>query len=226
MAANDKFKKRRERPKERSREQRTPKPNSFLIVSEGEKTEPFYFDGLADYINSKYGKNINVEKPLIDTEGQGMSTVALVEATAKLVTRARVMYQQVWVVFDKDDFNDFDRAIQLANKKGFHTAWSNQSFEYWIYLHFNFSNSALHRDLWVDKLSDIFKKKKIATGGYQKANPDIFNIVTTHGSLRNAVANAERVAENYENVLPSRCDPCTTVYELIQELRPWIAELL
>ena len=50
------------------------------------------------------------------------------------------MYSQVWVVFDKDDFDDFDEAVALAEKYGFKVAWSNQSFEYWLYLHFNYSD--------------------------------------------------------------------------------------
>ena len=48
-------------------------------------------------------------------------------------------YDQIWCVFDKDDFsdNDFNYAIHLANKLNFYTAYSNQAFEYWLILHFD-----------------------------------------------------------------------------------------
>lgn len=54
----------------------------------------------------------------------------------------------IWVVFDKDDFEDFDQAIKDGSKRGYTIAWSNQAFEYWLYLHFYYSDSALHREQW------------------------------------------------------------------------------
>ena len=43
MGTDDLFKKRREQRKQRKREFKTPKANSFLIVTEGERTETFLF---------------------------------------------------------------------------------------------------------------------------------------------------------------------------------------
>lgn len=226
MGTNDHFKNRRQKLKERTKEHLTPKPNSFLIISEGSKTEPYYFEGLAEYINRNHGNSISVEKPTIKTQGEGKSTVSLVEAAARIASRAPIMYNQVWVVFDKDDFNDFDEAVELTSKYGFHAAWSNQSFEYWIYLHFNYSNAALHRDIWVSKLDEIYKKLKISKAGYTKSDANIFSVVTKYGSLRSAVNHAKRIASTYQNLPPSKCDPCTTVHNLIAELTPWISELL
>lgn len=226
MGTDNIFKTRKAALKERKKEQRTPKPNSFLIVSEGTKTEPMYFDGLAKYINEKYGKGIDSEKPLIVPQGEGRCTVSLVQETERIVSRAKILYSQVWVIFDKDDFSDFDEAIELAEDLGYRTGWSNQSFEYWIYLHFNYSDSALHRDVWVEKLSKLFKEWNINPKGYPKNNPNIFNIATEHGSLKAAIANAKRVATHYDGLKPSKCDPCTTVHNLILELKPYLSDLL
>ena len=55
----------------------------------------------------------------------------------KIIKDAKIIYQNVWIVFDKDDFDDFDQAIQEAINRGYNVAWSNQSFEYWLYLHFS-----------------------------------------------------------------------------------------
>ena len=173
MGTDNLFKKRKAKLAERKKELRAPKPNSFLIVSEGEKTEPLYFDGLAKHINDKYGDSISVEKPLIKTKGEGKCTVSLVEETSRIVSRSHLIYSQVWVVFDKDDFQDFDEAVSLAEARGFRAAWSNQSFEYWIYLHFYYNDSALHRDDWVKKLSDLLKKTNVCEKGYQKNDPDV-----------------------------------------------------
>ncbi len=227
MASKERFSRRQARPEKRKSGERTPKPNSFLIVSEGEKTEPMYFNGLADYINQKYGDSIDVEKPIIDAEGEGMSTVRLVREVDRIVARANILYSQVWVVFDKDEFKDFDKAIELAKEKGYHVGWSNQSFEYWIYLHFERSDSALHRDAWVEKLSEIYRKRGIDLQGYKKNNKQVFAQLTKHGSLRLAVKNAASIRKGYRsNLHPSQCDPCTTVDLLIKELEPYIPELL
>ncbi len=227
MGSDDIFKKRRAKLKDRKKEIRTPKPNSFLIVSEGEKTEPLYFNGLAQHINKKYGQSINVEMPIIDTCGEGKCTKSLVEETAKIVSRAPIMYNQVWIVFDKDDFDDFDEAIALCEKYGYRIAWSNQSFEYWLYLHFDYSDSALHRKDWVDKLDSHFKKLGMNPNGYDKADPRIFELVTTYGSLKAAIGHAKRIEDIYDkNVKPSLQDPCTKVHHLVNELKDYLDDLL
>ena len=227
MGTDNLFKKRKAKLAERKKELRAPKPNSFLIVSEGEKTEPLYFDGLAKHINDKYGDSISVEKPLIKTKGEGKCTVSLVEETSRIVSRSHLIYSQVWVVFDKDDFQDFDEAVSLAEARGFRAAWSNQSFEYWIYLHFHYTDSALHRDDWVKKLSDLLKKTNVCEKGYQKNDPDVFRFATTIGSLKVAVGNAIRIEKGYKGEeRPSQCDPCTKVHHLILELKPYLDDLL
>lgn len=227
MGTDDIFKRKRKQLEERKKELRTPRPNSFLIVSEGEKTEPLYFDGLANHINERYGKGIDVQKPLINTKGEGKSTVSLVEETARIVNRSKIMYEHVWVVFDKDDFKDFDEAIDLAQSYGYKVAWSNQSFEYWIFLHFHYADSALHRDDWVEKISEIFKSRGINPQGYKKNDPEVFEIATTQGSLKAAINGAARVEETYSNdELPSKCDPCTKVHHLILALKPFLDDLL
>lgn len=100
-------------------------------------------------IQKKIGGRIDViEAPIIDICGEGCSTGKLLEAAEKVVKDAKVIYQNVGIVFDKDGFADFDQAIEDGKRRGYKIAWSNQSFEYWLYLHFYYSDSALHRDDW------------------------------------------------------------------------------
>jgi len=227
VGSDDIFKKRKKAAEERKRELRTPKPNSFLIVSEGAKTEPLYFDGLAKHIEEIFGSGVDVKKPIIETCGEGKCTVSLVHAAGKIVNQAHIMYENVWIVFDKDDFDDFDEAIDLAKKLGFKTAWSNQSFEYWLYLHFDYMVSALHRNDVVKKLDEKFKDLGVRENGYEKNLPNIFELVTTYGSLKTAISNAKRVEKTYrEGTAPSRCWPCTKVHDLILELKPFLDDLM
>ena len=109
MGTDDLFKKRREERRQRKHEYRMPKANSYLIVTEGEKTEPFYFKGIQKHIQEKIGGRIEViPAPTIDIHGEGCATGKLIESTERLVKEAKIIYQNVWVVFDKDDFEDFD----------------------------------------------------------------------------------------------------------------------
>ena len=225
MGSDEFFKKRKAELQARKREQLTPKVNSFLIVSEGEKTEPCYFEGIAKTISESFGDGISVEKPIIDTRGEGKCTVSLVNAAVSIAKKAHIMYEHQWVVFDKDDFLDFDEAIELAEKSGFKVAWSNQSFEFWLYLHFNYCDSALHRDDWVKKLNELFVSGGISPEGYKKNDPRIFEIVSSYGSLESAVSFATGIRKKHSKKLPpSKQDPCTTVDQLIRELKPFLPQ--
>lgn len=227
MGTDDFFKKRRAEREARKHDQRKPIPNSFLIVSEGEKTEKNYFDGLSSYIKTHFGGNIDVIAPQITVEGVGKGTSALIAATEKLVNRSSKMYEHIWVVFDKDDFPDFDEAIALANEKQFKVAWSNQCFEYWLFLHFEYSDSALHRNMWSDKLNKIFIEHGLNSEGYQKNLTNIFELVTRDKGLKCAFSYANRRISCFEvNCSPSQCDPCTTVYKIIDELKEFLSDLL
>ena len=226
MGTDDLFKKKKAQLKSRESGNREPKPDSFLIITEGKQTEPNYFNGLADYINKRFGKSIDVEMPTIEAQGEGKCTVSLVNAAAQIATRSKILYSETWVLFDKDDFDDFDEAVELCKSYRFCPGWSNQCFEFWLLLHFVYCDAALHRTVIFEKLNQIFKDYKICETGYNKNNKDLFEHVTSYGSIKKAVRYAERIDMQYaENTPPSKCDPCTKVYILIQKLERWLQDL-
>ena len=108
--------------------------------------------------------------------------------------------------------------------KGYKIAWSNQSFEYWLYLHFYYSDSALHREEWNRKLNGVFKEYDLAGGKYRKNYEDIYNIVNVYGGVNLAIKNAKRRMAAFEESAckPSEYDPGTTVYKLVEELKKYI----
>lgn len=227
MGTDDLFKKRREERKKRKYEYKPPKANSFLIVTEGKRTEPYYFKGLQSKILEKIGGRVDVvEIPRIDVEGEGCSTGKLIEVTDELIKEANIIYQNVWVVFDKDDFQDFDCAIKDGVRKGYNIAWSNQSFEYWLFLHFEYSDAALHRDIWNEKLDILFKRYNLGDGCYRKNYENIFELVNTYDGVKNAIKHAKRrMAEfNQNNCVPSEYDPGTMVHVLVEKLMNYLDE--
>ena len=59
-------------------------PEYHLIVTEGTKTEPKYFQGLKSDINYKYQNRISID---IEGVGQGANTVTLLERAVKIVSK-------------------------------------------------------------------------------------------------------------------------------------------
>jgi transposase len=53
----------------------------------------------------------------------------------------------VWCVFDRDEhpIDRYSRAFDLARAQGIEAVWSNEAFELWYLLHFEFRNTAAHR---------------------------------------------------------------------------------
>lgn len=224
MGTDDLFKKRKAARKARKFEEKEPKANSFLIVTEGSKTEPLYLNGLKEKIVNSIGGNVEVIQ--IDIHGVGRSTNSLIDKTSEIINRSRNMYQYIWVVFDKDDFDDFDDAIARADRLGYNVAWSNQCFEYWAYLHFAYSDSALHRKDWESKLTEIYKQYGLGHGKYQKNEANIYDILNTYNGVDVAISNAKRRMNEFNRELdkPSRFDPGTTMHELVGHLKTYISD--
>jgi hypothetical protein len=83
-----------------------PERATILIVCEGVNTEKSYFE------------QFRLSSAQIVPVGAGCETIRVVERAQK--EQAKRNCDQVWVVFDKDDFsaNDFNNAISMAGGLG------------------------------------------------------------------------------------------------------------
>ncbi len=194
-------------------------PANYLIVCEGKKTEPNYFNGLKKKINEKYGNKIDVLIPNIDIKGTGMNTTSLVKYTQKTVNHANKVYGQVWVVFDKDDYNDeqFNSAIDNCN---YNVAWSNPNFELWLLAHFKKVSRYVSKDDVIQELSKEFQKKGL--GDYTKNDTDIFDKVTSEGKLHTAIKNCEYMEELNKEGQASQRNPMTKVYKIVDGSKEYL----
>ena len=187
----------------------------FLIVCEGTKTEPHYFEALI--------KNYISTVREVTIEGEGRATVALVDRTLEIkqeLERKNAMsFDRVWVVFDKDDFDDFNDAIKKANKLGFHSAWTNEAFELWYYLHFEYLDTGIGRADYIKKLEEAFKEKLGDSHfEYKKGNPDIYSLLQQYGREDLAKRFAQQLRELYTGTDYAAHKPCTMVDKLVEEL--------
>jgi hypothetical protein len=138
-------------------------------------------------------------------------------------------YDQVWCIFDKDDFRDsaFNSAIQLAKKNKFHVAYSNQAFEYWIILHFeDHQGGQMHRDDYNDKLNKLLKPYNVIYDGKNSKiiTEEIFELLdgidekTKKGRKQLAINRAKRNYNQFDHTNPAKEESSTTVFRLVKEL--------
>lgn len=210
MRDSGRLRNRRRQRGPRTIETRKPRCETFLIVSEGAETEPYYFEGLVRSLVGTVPEEVEIE-------GAGRVTTSLVEWVAKKVNRSPRNYDNVWVVFDRDDFESFDEAVSAAMRYGFRAAWSNEAFEYWLCLYLGRYDSALSRGDWADILDTAFRKA--GHGSFEKNREDIFSVLDELGDHEMAKRFARSAREQYgAGALPSRCNPCTTVDLLVEQL--------
>jgi hypothetical protein len=192
----------------------TEKP-SILIVCEGENTEPSYFNQFRIY------------SAKVKSVGEGYNTVSLVNRAIVLAQQGN--YDQVWCVFDKDDFNDndYNAAIQIAEVNNFGVAYSNQSFEYWFLLHFNdHQGGGMHRNSYNDKINELLKPFNVIYdgNGTKLIEDDFFELLegidgkTSRKRVELAIIRAERNYDDFDHKNPAKEESTTTVFKLVREL--------
>lgn len=195
---------------------------SILIVCEGQNTEPSYFNQF----------RITSAKVI----GAGCNTTSLVNRAFELAQQKN--YDQIWCVFDADpkqnnpnQADNFNSAIQKAETKNFGVAYSNQSFEYWLILHFNdHQGGRMHRDSYNDKINEHLKPFKVSYdgNGTKLIEEDFFELLNgiddkTHRKrVELAIERAERNYNNFDHKNPAKEESSTTVFRLVRELLKYV----
>lgn len=188
----------------------------FLIVCEGEKTEPNYFRAFIERWS---------EVKEIKVAGCGCSTCQLIieakKLREKLEHERQVSFDRVWLVFDKDDFKDFNKAIADAKKEGMNCAWSNQAFELWYVLHFQYLDTGVDRKQYIEMIEDkVRKASKNKKFEYKKNDVGFYQILQEHGEEEQAIKRAQKLRENMgEKKNYATHNPRTEVDLLVDELR-------
>lgn len=187
----------------------------ILIVCEGKKTEPNYFKAFKSYNRGTYVYDI-------DVQGLGQNTLNVVDKAIEL--RNSGNYDRVWAVFDKDSFPDekFNAAIIKAADNDIYCAWSNEAFELWYLYHFVNRTTAMKREKYKAAISravnDSPKYKAKKPYIYKKNADNNFHIMTTYGSMDDAIKYAEAGSKEYTDKRYAKHNPCTMVFKLVRQL--------
>ena len=187
----------------------------FLIVCEGEKTEPNYFRG--------FPKRIGKVVYDIQFDGGGISTLKVVEKAIELRDKSPQKFDRVWAVFDKDSFksNAFNSAILKAKANNIDCAWSNEAFELWYLLHFHNRVTPMQRDAYKKAIETAINEKiksKKEPFKYKKNATDMFDVLNKYGNQEQAIKWAKDLNTNFSGEDFANFNPATQVFKLVEEL--------
>jgi len=199
-----------------------------LVYAEGTKTEPLYVEDLKLFVSEQ----LNVSKEDIEIvpvkTNKSQHTVELVQYAIKDVEK-RLNNQEtinyVWIFYDKDDYQDFDKAYKLIKKQNkvgsdieWKACWSNECFEVWAYHYFENLESQIDRKLYIEKIND-FLKKNGCKEKYDKTRKDIHHFLTNNGGdIR--LATKHMKAKDTDS--DSKPNPSSGIYQFAEYLLVYI----
>lgn len=183
-----------------------------LIICEGGKTEPYYFNSLIS-TEGLSSANIHV------TSGNGHTDpISIVRIGEENLSRG---YDKIFCVFDRDGHANYDQALarivgQEAGKNGkLNAITSWPCFEIWFLLHFRFSSSPFQKTGTRSPGDNTIKELKKYIVDYSKGRKTIFDEIAPR--TETAIRNAKRLVQ--DNKKTGSTNPSTNAFELVQYLK-------
>lgn len=189
----------------------------ILIVCEGERTEPIYFNALKQErklssVTVKHARGATAPRQVVER------AIVLRDERARAARRGEdVPFDQVWCVVDGDGTGAVEAAHVLAEedrkkcgkkKAGIQIADSMPCFELWLLLHFRYTTAPEDNSSGLEgALSSVIGRP------YEKNAPPMEELLPR---IEDAVQNAERLANHCEQ--SNTQNPHTAVHELVKVL--------
>ena len=184
--------------------------HKLLLSGEHETAFRFYIEKLCKHAN------VNLEIVFAPHIGTTPDKVAK-SIVEHIASHPKENYFAKWVVFDRDDHpkDKFDNAINTAKANNIKIAYSNQSYELWLLLHFAPQTGWIHRD-------DIKKRLSKELGeSYEKGDDCVYEKVfhNQKDAIDRAVKLLDRFyRDNGDKYIPYDDNPSTSIVELIISL--------
>ncbi len=188
------------------------KSGAYLIVTDTEKTEKYYFEGIKNIIPDSLKNDLQIK-------------IYSNKALSKIIDFAAEQrnkderFRDIWLVFDRDEIKNFDKLIEEAKENKMNVGWSNPCFEIWLMSYFQNPKNINDSQKCCETFEKIFKEN--TDKNYEKSEEKIYNILCKKGDENKAI---QRAREKYHQVRkeysqPSKMIGCTTVYKLVEELK-------
>lgn len=188
--------------------------DKVLIVCEGEKTEPNYFNELKDHLELN---SANV----VVTGNCGSSPISVVDHALqqyRIERDAGDPFDKVFCVFDKDTHEGYQQAIQKTEaarpKDTFFSITSVPCFEYWILLHFTYTTRPFQESGGSSGCDLLINELRNYIPNYRKGDKSIFCQILSQLPQAKVFA-ARALTEANQN---NDDNPSTRVHELVEYL--------
>lgn len=141
--------------------QRVPeRPIRILIVTDAEKSESSYFEGMKETLSKRASESISIRK--------GIEAKHLIDKCIEL-RREKYNLHEIWIVIDKDQHGDqmregeskdinLDDLVKDAKAKDIIVAWSNPCFEICLHAYFGKMPYAINSVSCVSNFKYEFEK--------------------------------------------------------------------
>jgi hypothetical protein len=184
-----------------------------LIVCEGTKTEPNYFNRF----RAVYGlSNANVRI----MPGPGSDPMSIVIFAIAEIEREED-YDRVYCVFDRDRHTNFDDAIRRIDDyvrgtdRRLIAITSVPCFEVWVLLHFQYTTASFVPAAGSSGCTMVLREVQRYFPSYSKGHKTAFDELMP--KMEDAMRNADLLYKHNSRTMS--VNPATSVHELVQYLR-------
>lgn len=190
---------------------------SILIVSEGSKTEPIYFNSLKS--------NLRLAMVEVEIVGEGAAPITVVNSAIQLRKKrkqiakkspTKTAYEVIYCVIDVEAPNPHEslaEAVSKAKDNKLEVILSNPCFEYWYILHFRKNSAPFYRS------QDAKAALRQEHAAYCESDTTIFDVV--YPKTANAIKHSKEVLKEQHNDTEdlSNCNPSTHVHKIVEYLQ-------
>ncbi len=195
----------------RSLHTKVPALGHYFIVTDTAETEKNYFYGLRDSLSKELQKQIVIRVLTVKTD----KLIKKCKEQAELEPQ----YAEPWIVFDRDQVQEFDKIIKEAIQEGINVGWSNPCIEIWFDAYFGKIHSYDNSVNCCQGFAQTFLHK--TTQEYKKSNTQLYAFLNHYGNQEKAIKIAEALFNKLSQsgiTTPSKMCPCTTVHKLVEKI--------
>ena len=181
-----------------------------LIVCEGRKTEPYYFREL---VNNYRLSTVNVQ--IVGSGADPNQVVREADQIARTEKRKGERFDKVFCIFDRDEHEFFDQASNTATNKKIKPIRSWPCFEFWLFLHFDYSRRPYARSGNRSPATNCIQSLMRYLPNYKKSAPALFQQL--QDKLETAITNGKRSRKDSDDT--GEDNPSTEIHILVEYLR-------
>ena len=194
----------------RKTSQRSPY-DRILIVCEGEKTEPIYFKVLIDKFKINTA-NVSITG---DCGTDPKSVQKKAKEEQKKANQEKNPYDKIFCVFDKDSHPNYSQTVtSINNSKIYKAINSVPCFEYWLLLHFVYTDAPFFKTENKSICENVGEKLKEYVSNYEKSSNDVEVFLDKIDvAIKNSIKSMQNAVKNNTDM------PSSNVHELVEYIQ-------